>query len=282
MKIGVSGASGKLGAATLAELAKRAVGHQIVGISRTPNALPVEGRLGDYDRPETLSSAYSGLDRLLIIPTADLRPGKRAEQNVAAIDAAVAAGVPHIVFLSAAGTRAVQEPAIGAGYYAGEQRLMGTAPKWSIVRMNYYAEALAEEAKASLAHGAITSLAENRVAFVSRNDIAAAIAGLLVGEGNEGAIYNLTGPRSLTGAARTTIISDLAGKPLSFTVLPEEALRAGLAGAGLPDDVVNAVVSIQKEFAVGSFDIVTGDIEHLAGKPPRPLEDVLAQAFASV
>jgi NAD(P)H dehydrogenase (quinone) len=45
---------------------------------------------------------------LLIISTVDLEPGKRGAQNVAAIDAAVRAGVKHLVFMSAAGTRQTQ------------------------------------------------------------------------------------------------------------------------------------------------------------------------------
>ena len=63
--------------------------------------------------------------------------------------------------------------------------------------MNYYAEALAQEAQMSLGQGALTGLAENRVAFVSREDVAAAAAGLLATEGHEGAIYNATGPERL-------------------------------------------------------------------------------------
>jgi NAD(P)H dehydrogenase (quinone) len=107
MKIGVSGASGHLGSATVAELLQRAGGHEVVAISRTPRtiAAPGDGRFGDYNRPESLAEAYVGLDRLLIISTADGEPGKRGAQNVAAIDAAVRAGVKHIVFMSAAGTR---------------------------------------------------------------------------------------------------------------------------------------------------------------------------------
>ncbi|WP_347316868.1 NAD(P)H-binding protein, partial [Ralstonia pseudosolanacearum] len=142
MEIGVSGASGQLGKAVLAELAARGAGHRVVGISRTPERVPApaQGRLGDYDRAETLLQAYSGLDRLLLIPSADLGPGVRGRQFTAAIDAAVRAGVKHIVMVSTAGTRELAEPALGAAYWVGEQHLVKTAPRWTILRMNYYAE----------------------------------------------------------------------------------------------------------------------------------------------
>lgn len=119
MKIGVSGASGHLGKATIAELVQRGGGHEIVAISRTPEviAAPAHGRFGDYNRPESLVEAYAGLDRLLIIPTIEREPGKRGAQNVAAINAAVRAGVGHIVLMSATGTRQEEEPATGASYW---------------------------------------------------------------------------------------------------------------------------------------------------------------------
>jgi NAD(P)H dehydrogenase (quinone) len=282
MKIGVSGASGHLGTAILNELVGRRRGHEVIGISRNPENLsaPVSGRFGDYDNPESLAGANAGLDRLLIIPTMARTPGVRGRQTVAAIDAAVAAGVGHIVIMSGGGTRAAEEPNILASYYAGEQRPMRTAPRWNILRMNYYAESLIDEAKTSLGQGVLAGLAENKVALVSRDDLAAAAAGLLVGEGHEGAIYNGTGPASISGAERAEAIAAAARRPMTFMVLPKEVLRGGLEQAGLPADVVNVVISIQEAFAAGGFDIVTGDIEKLSGKAPRAFKDVLRQAFA--
>lgn len=281
MKIGVSGASGHLGRAVVSELLQRPDGHEVVAITRTPETVsgPAQGRFGDYDRPESLAEAYAGLDHLLIIPTVDPVPGKRGAQNVAAIDAAVRAGVKHIVFMSAAGTRQEEEPGLGASYWRGEQHLIATAPAWTILRMNFYAEALVQQAQAALDQGVLTGLAENRVAFVARGDVAAAAAGILIGDGHAGAIYNATGPERLSGAERAALIAEITGRPLAFLVITEEQLRAGLTQAGLPAGGVNAVISIQRSFAAGAFDILTGDVERLGGRPPKPLRDVLAGAL---
>jgi NAD(P)H dehydrogenase (quinone) len=271
MKIGVSGAGGHLGRAVVSELLRRAGGHEVVAITRTPETLsaPAQGRFGDYNRPETLADAYAGLDRLLIITTVDAEPGKRGAQNVAAIDAAVKAGVKHVVFMSAVGTRQEEEPARGASYWRGEQHLIATAPAWTILRMNFYAESFVQLAQAALRQGMLTGLAENRAAFVARDDVAAAAAGILIGDRHAGAIYNATGPERLSGAERAGLIGEIAGRPLAFRVITEEQLRAGLAQAGLPAGVVNIVVSIQASFAAGAFDIVTGDVERLAAGRPR-------------
>jgi NAD(P)H dehydrogenase (quinone) len=283
MKIGVSGASGHLGRAVVSELLQRPGGHEVVAITRTPETVsgPARGRFGDYNRPESLVKAYAGLDRLLIITTVDPEPGKRGAQIIAAIDAAVKAGVKHIVLMSAVGTRQEEEPARGASSWRGEQHLIAAAPAWTILRMNFYAESFVQLAQAALKQGVLTGLAENRAAFVARDDVAAAAAGILVGDGHAGAIYNATGPERLSGAERAAVISEITGRPLAFRVITEEQLRAGLTQAGLPAAAVNIVVSIQASFGAGTFDIVTGDVEHLGGRPPKPLRDVLAGAMKS-
>ncbi|HDS1530790.1 TPA: SDR family oxidoreductase [Stenotrophomonas maltophilia] len=277
MKIGISGASGKLGQAVVSELNVRSAGQQVVGISRSPQNLKAvaEAREGDYDRPETLARAYAGLDRLLLIPSADLQPGARGTQLKAAIDAAVQAGVEHIFLVSASGTREVPETALNAGFWVAEQHLIKTAKRWTILRMNYYAESMAEEIQTSLPQGMLAGLGDERVAYVSRDDLAAAAAGALLSDGHSGAIYNITGPAIVTGPERAAIVSEVFAKPIGFVVITKEQLRGGLSQAGLPAQVVEVVTEIKTTFVQGNFDIVSGDAERLAGRAPKSLRDVL-------
>ncbi|NKK68663.1 SDR family oxidoreductase [Rhizobium leguminosarum] len=278
MQIGVSGAGGKLGSVVVSELLARGGGHGIVGISRSPEKLEggFDKREGDYDRPEGLVQAYQGLDRLLIIPSADLRPGIRGVQMKAAIDAALKAGVGQIFLVSAAGTREAAVPELGESYWTAEQALIRSASRWTILRMNYYAEAMQEEIIMSRDRGVLVGLGDERVAYASRDDMAAALAGALVSDGHSGAIYNLTGPDTVTGQQRAAIASAALRSPFSFAAIEEDQLRAAMSLAGLPDLVVAAIVEIKKTFIAGYFDVVTGDIERLSGRKPRSFRDVLA------
>jgi NAD(P)H dehydrogenase (quinone) len=282
MKLGVNGASGKLGRAVLDNLAGSGGGNSVVGISRSPDTISssIEGRRGDYDDPASLVSAYTGLDRLLLIPSADLRPGVRGGQLTAAIDAAKQAGVSHVVLMSAAGTREAPDNAIGGAYWAGEQHLIKTAPHWTILRMNYYAESMAEEIQMSLGMNVLTGLGDERVAYVSRDDLAAAAAGVLLGEGHAGAIYNGTGPAIVSGPEKAALVSDILGNPLAYAVITEDQLRAGLSQAGLPPFVVDAVAEIKQTFVQGYFDILTSDIERLSGRAPQSFRDVLTATLS--
>jgi NAD(P)H dehydrogenase (quinone) len=281
MKIGVSGASGHLGRAVVRELQLRAREHEVIAVTRTAETVAqgTEVRYGNYDQAESLAAAYAQLDRLLIITTLDPEPGKRGAQIVTAIDAAVVAGVEHIVLMSAVGTRQEEEPARGASYWRGEQHLIARAPTWTILRMNFYAESFVQLAQAALRQGVLAGLVENRAAFVARDDVAAAAVGILIGDGHAGAIYSATGPERLSGAERANLIAEISGQPVSFTVITEEQLRMGLTRAGLPAGAVDTVVSIQASFAAGAFDILTGDVERLGGRPPKPLREILASAL---
>lgn len=280
MKVGVSGASGKFGKATIGYLKERLSAEEIVAISRTPETIEgVESRFGDYDDPASLATAYAGLDKVLLIPTTDLRPGARAKQTIGAVKSAAAAGVGQIVYVSSVGASNAPEPDVRASYYQTEQALFASGAKWAVLRMAYYIESFADEVKQMLPMGMLTGLAETPVNYVSRDDLAAAAAGILATEGHDGAIYQGTGPATFTGSARTALAAQASGTPLNFVVLTEEQLAGGLAQAGLPDFVVDTVLSIQKGFARGGFDITSGDIARLAGRPPQTLEAGLAAAF---
>ncbi|WP_346344146.1 NAD(P)H-binding protein [Gluconobacter kondonii] len=274
----MSGASGQLGSAVVQALAETVAAENLVAISRTPNTdRNYAGRLGDYDQSETLVAAYQGLDRLLLIPGADLRPGIRSRQMLAAVDAAAQAEVGHVFLLSATGTQREGESAVGAAYWHSEQALIKSAiPAWTILRMSYFSETLVEEVRMSLTAGGLAMLEDSRVSFVSRGDVAKAAAAALTSEDHEGAIYQLTGSEALRGEAVCRLVAQQIQRPFALNVMPAEVLRAGLLKAGLPDVVADAVVSMKARQARGAYDIVSGDIVRLTGGTPCSLAEILA------
>jgi NAD(P)H dehydrogenase (quinone) len=81
MKILVTGATGKLGSKVVETLLKTVPANQLAVSVRNPEkaeglkARGVEVRQGDFDKPETLDSAFSGIDRLLIVSSSEVRLG---------------------------------------------------------------------------------------------------------------------------------------------------------------------------------------------------------------
>ena len=136
--------------------------------------------------------------------------------------------------------------------------------------MAYYAESFVDEVRMSLARGVHASTSNARVNFVSRDDVAAAAAGVLTGEGHHGAVYQATGPASLDGEARAALVAKMTGKPFGFVAVPEAQYREGLVAAGLPPLVVDAVLGIQDMWSVSGFDVTSGDVPRLRVEPRGP------------
>lgn len=282
MTIGITGAGGQLGGSVLNELlARGAKPGEIVAITRTPEKLSafaakgIAVRAGDFDAPAGLAAAFKGIDRLLIIPTSELRPGKRTPQHKAAIDAAQAAGVKHLIYVSTVSARPGQD--LVQSHLETEQAVYASGLAWTVVRMGMYFENLFTGAlQHALASGHYGATGPAPVANLARDDVAAALASVLLGKGHEGSLYHVTGGASLTPAEIAATIGKVFGKPVQAAIITDDQYAGGLKAAGLPDFVVDAILGIAQTAAKGMLDVVTGDVERLSGRKPVSLAEFLA------
>jgi NAD(P)H dehydrogenase (quinone) len=282
MTIGITGAGGQLGGSLLNELiARGAKPADLVAITRSPEKLAgfaakgIAVRAGDFDAPAGLAAAFKGIDRLLIIPTSDLRPGMRTPQHQAAIAAAKQAGVKHAVYVSTVAVRPGQD--LMQSHFETEQALYASGMAWTVVRMAMYFENLFMGAlQHALSSGAYAATGTAPVANIARDDVAATLAGVLLGEGHEGAVYHATGPASLTPAEIAATIGQIFGKPIRAVTVTDDQYAGGLKAAGLPDFVVEAILGIAQTGAKGMLDVVTGDVARLSGRAPVSLAAFLA------
>jgi NAD(P)H dehydrogenase (quinone) len=282
MTIGITGAGGQLGGSVLNELlARGAKPAALVAITRSPDKLAafaakgVAVRAGDFDAPAGLAAAFKGIDTLLIIPTSDLRPGIRTPQHKAAVDAAKAAGVRHVVYVSTVAARPGQD--LLQSHQDTEQAVYASGLQWTFARMGLYWENLLHGTlQYALANGVFAATGTAPIANLSRDDIAAALAGLLLGKGHEGSVYHLTGATALTPAEIAATIAQVFGKPVKVAAVTDDQFAGGLKAAGLPDFYVDALLALEQTGAKGMLDLVTGDVLRLSGRKPVSLAEFLA------
>jgi len=282
MTIGITGAGGQLGGSVLNELlARGAKPAEIVAITRSPDKLGafaakgIAVRAGDFDAPAGLPAAFKGIDTLLIIPTSDLRPGFRTPQHKAAVNAAKAAGVKHVVYVSTVAARPGQD--LMQSHFDTEQAVFASGMQWTIVRMGMYFENLFMGGlQHALATGHFGATGPAPVANLARDDVAASLAGVLLGKGHEGSVYHVTGGASLTPADFAAAISQVFGKKVEAAIITDDQYAGGLKAAGLPDFVVEAILGIAQTGAKGMLDVVTGDVERLSGRKPVALAEFLS------
>jgi NAD(P)H dehydrogenase (quinone) len=114
----------------------------VIAATRTPGkhqelaALGVEEREADFERPETLQTAFQDVKRLLFISTNSLHaPDVSIKPHRAAIQAAV----EHIVYTSAPNAHPTEGPSILNDHFSTEVALFESGLDWTILRNNLYA-----------------------------------------------------------------------------------------------------------------------------------------------
>ncbi len=238
----------------------------------------VEGHIED---PAVLATALDGVERAFVT-----LPGTPAQvaQETGLLRAAARAGVGHVVKVSVIGP-ATDHPVAYARYQAQiESVLSSTGIATTILRPNWFAENFVGSAATITGDGAVYgSAGAGRVAFVDSRDTAGVAAHVLTGSGHEGREYVVTGPQALTFAEAAQELAQGLGRPVEYVDLDDESFAGALAGAGLPADVVEAVVSIMGNARRGALAEVTTTVPELLGRPARSLRQWAADnavAFA--
>lgn len=287
----VTGAAGQLGQRVIHHLLEtyRVSPSDIVAATRNPDNLSdvaargVRIRKADFDDAAGLETAFAGIDRLLIISTDTLdRPGARLVQHKTAVTAAAKAGVKHLLYTSmpAPDNSLVT---FAPDHLGTEQAIKASGLPYTIFRNAWYMDNFLHAMPHNLQVGSwYTATGEGRVANISRDDCAVAIAAALAADATENAVYTLTGSQSLTSDEIAATVSEVSGKPLKVVSVNDEQLAAGLTGAGLPPFVVDMLVSADANTRAGNFDIVTDDFKMLTGKEPQLLKDFFAQHKAAL
>ncbi|MDX8444989.1 SDR family oxidoreductase [Mesorhizobium captivum] len=282
----VTGASGHLGRAVVNHLlnAQKIVPASIIATTRNPEnladlaALGITVRAADFDNQASLEKAFKGADRVLIISTGelDLKSDRRLKQHQAAVAAAKAAGVSHLLYTSMPNPEPVSPVLFAGDHYGTEQAIKASGIPYTIFRNGWYQENLFMSLPHAISSGKwYTSAADGRIAHGARDDMAAAIAASLASGSTESQIYTLTGPQAYTTDEIAALVTEVTGKPLEVIQLPDEALTEGVKAAGLPEDFARIIVSFDANTRSGRIGMVTDAVETLSGRKPRTLKQFL-------
>jgi NAD(P)H dehydrogenase (quinone) len=247
-------------------------------------------RYGDYDKPETLAPAFAGAEKLLLI--SGTRVGARVVQHKAAIDAAVDAGVSHILYTSFIGIDDPANPAeVRHDHIETERLIRASGMAWTMLRDAHYADAMILMAGPGVMQTGkwFSNSGEGYEAMVWREDCVDCAVAVLTGAGHEGQIYNITGPDRQSFAEVTSLMAEITGVPLDYVPLDDAAQYAMFDAMGIPrrpvdDQEVNGIpwnsddmVSFGRAIREGFLDICTQDVERLTGRPARSVRRMIEE-----
>ncbi|RKQ86871.1 NAD(P)H dehydrogenase (quinone) [Solirubrobacter pauli] len=281
-KIIITGAAGHLGRLVTEQLLDVVPPEALILVTRRPEALHaaseqgVEVRYGDFDDRRSLRSAFAGGTRMLLISTDAI--GRRAGQHRAAINAATAAGVEHVVFTSNVNPVAANP----LGPHAWEQgmtegMLMRSGMRWTILRFTNFAELVLPPAATAIHNGQMVSNnGAGRIVPISRVDCAEAAAVVLTGDDHDGQTYDITGSQRLSARDLVELYDGFAGRPIKLVPVSDALLTSILLGIGTPAPIAFHMTAFGRAVRHGFFDVVDPTFERLTGHAPATLRTVLS------
>ncbi len=286
MKILVTGATGKLGSKVVESLLKSIPASELAVSVRNPEKAEglrdsgVEVRYGDFDHRETLENTFRGIDRLLII-SADGDNETRIRQHTNAVQAAERAGVKFIAYTSLANATD-SKILIAPPHVATEAAIIKTGISYSFLRNNWYLENELGSIQGAIAGAPwITSSGEGKVGWALQQDYADAAAAVLVGNGHENTVYELSGPL-LTQEELASSLGNVLGKAVPVQQVSDEKYAEIMKGLGVPDLMIPFVAGIQASIRNGSLEVASNDFEKVLSRPVTPINEALNQIVNTI
>jgi len=279
MSIVITGASGQLGRLTANLVLDRVPASEVILTTRHPEALSDLAERGaavrhaDFDRPETLAEAFASGERLLLISTEDL--GRRTAQHRTAIEAARVANMRHVAYTSYLNPVEDNPAVITPSHRDTEMALRYSGLAWTALRNSFYAEYQVPAGAQAVATGQLVhNSGDGRIAYVSREDCAAAAAAVLTTDGHENKTYDITGPEALSQDKVAALLSEVSGRPVEAVAIDDEAFVQGLTAASVPEPAAREIASYGRAIREGYLYEASEVVEDLTGRPPRSLRHV--------
>jgi len=278
----VTGGTGVIGSELLRLLSEARVPAR--ALVRNPNKareLPgITWVVGDLARPETLAAAFEGAQKLFLL-THYYEDMVELQHN--AIVAARAAGVAHVVKVSAFAASDHSKAPIGRWHYQVEKELQDSGMGWTMLRPHHFMGNLVAQAEYVIKEGTIYSPSgDGKIPYVDPRDVAAVAFVTLTQPGHLGKTYVVTGSEAISYRQASEIIGAAIGKKLRFVDETPEQARARRVREGVPPAVIESVLAIGAyQRAGGKTVTITNTVADLTGRPPRTVAEFV-QENASV
>jgi uncharacterized protein YbjT (DUF2867 family) len=235
----------------------------------------------DFDEPQTLRDAFKGSDQaFLSTGTSD----RQVRDELALIDAAVSAGVLHLVNLSVGGAgRGIQNNVL-EWHSEIDAHIKTKHVISTLVRPATYAETIFHVAAGFVPSGQWGGVAgSGRVCLIDTRDVAAASAAILLGGakryGNR--VYDLTGPGCVTMQDIARLLSEGLGKSVEYLNRSAAEQRAVYRSVGLPSLTIEVLLGLDDLTREGVFAVPTPTVLALTGETPRSVADWIEEHIAS-
>jgi len=272
--VAVTGCTGNVGSLLVAVL--RDKGFPVRALIRKDDTHTTDplSRHFDFLDPTTFAGAFEGVKALFL-----MRPPAIAKSKLitSAIDAAIAAGVQRITFLSIQG--AEKNPLVP--HYAIERHLQRTTIAWTFLRAAFFMQNLTTTHRDDIReHDDLLMPAGNgRTAFVDVRDVAAAAAITLTEDGHANIAYELTGITAPTYTEVAVILSQALGRAIRYEPSIIHFWKR-MRDRGHPVAFILVMIALYTVARFGRAGHLTDDLPKLIGRPAITLDRFAADSVS--
>lgn len=284
----VTGATGGLGHAVVETLLKTTNPAQLAVLVRDPakaadlQAQGVAIRQGDYSDYASLTAAFAGVEKLYFVATNSMTD--RIEQHENVVNAAVAAGVKHVIYNSLQrktedGTSPVAF--IEEAHLATEKLIKQSGLTYTILKHTLYLDVFPPFFGPQVLENNTIYLpaGTGRGAYASRHDLAVAGAAVLTSPGHENQTYELAANTTYSLADLAQVLSTLSGRPIQYVAPSATEFVAQLTQAGVPAESSRLAAALMSAIAQGELDLPDPTLEKLLGRKPESATEFLKAAY---
>lgn len=272
--IAVTGASGAVGGRVAVRLVRWGASARLIVRDATRAPRSSDGRAdvavvsGGYGDGEGMRRALDGVATLFLVSATESLD--RVAQHLDAVDAARAAGVERIVYLSFMAAAPEATFTFARDHFRTEQHVRESGAAFTFLRPSLYLDLVPTwVGPGDVIRG---PAGEGRVAWVARDDLADVAAAVLLGGGaHDGRVYDVTGPEALTLSETAEQLSEAGSRTISYVPETLEEARASRAVSGAAAWEIEGWVSSYAAVATGEMDVVSDTVEKVAGHPPLSL-----------
>ena len=282
-KILVTGANGNIGTLLVPALAKRRE-SPIVALVRDASkgkslsASGAEVREGSFEDTASLTAAMDKVDTVVLIAPAG---PDCVEQNAALIDAAAQSGVRKIVRISA--IRAAEDGRTENTRLHGtcDRLLQESGLAYVILRPNYFMQNLFMSLDSIREQDMfVAGMGDGRFAMIDVRDVADSAAAAATSVEFDNQVFELSGPASISFHDVAEAVSEAAGRPVAYVAVAPDDVKAALLGMGMDEWMADLLREYSEAIGDGWGDLVTENVQHLAGHPARNIDQFVRECLA--
>ncbi|KAH8087878.1 NmrA-like family protein [Cristinia sonorae] len=293
MKYVLTGATGGLGSRVFDHLLNIVPASDvIVSLYNPSGATPtilqsgVEIRKGNFSDPQTLDTAFSGADKLLIVSYPSMAHQLRVKNHVAAIDAAKRVGVKHVYYTSLA-FAGDSKAAVMQAHIDTEKYLKESGLKYTIIKEGIYNESYPlyfgyfdpAEGKDEV----LVPYSDGAIAWACRDDLGEGTAKIMAAEsGYDNTTVLLSGSEAVTLTALASKISSIlpGNRNITLKVVSLDEFIEHNKGKQ-PEDLLRAWSTTWTALGRGELAVVDPLLETLLGRKTKSIDETLKEVLGA-